>query len=74
MKEEVITIDQAAVDRAREDGYASGLAWKDSQNWTPGGPWIYRGMNKQLNAQSVAENKAWREGWAAGNAKRLEGR
>lgn len=56
------------------EGYQIGLTWPDiwDKHPEPGGPFIDgRSRNDGIREQSVAENKAWREGWRKGHADKL---
>lgn len=45
-------------------GYNTGLHWTDK--WTPGGPWVYRGLDKAIAAESQKEHDDWMDGFRQG--------
>ena len=77
-QDEQLVIDNVkALLDANTDGYHTGLTWKDSDKYTPGGPWIFTAYycdtrseeykrQKEMERQSTAENKVWRAGWRLG--------
>ena len=63
-------LDEKKIAENYDQGYQEGLAWPDAweNHGDPGGPYIYRGQNTPaMAAQTLAENKAWREGWKKGH-------
>ena len=64
-------------ENAYNNGFYTGLNWPDA--WTnhgkPGGPWIpspgHNDKHRAAHAQAVAENKAWCEGWEAGQKEKV---
>ena len=47
-----------------QDGYQTGLSWDNP--WTPGGPWVYTGPDKELHERSLQEHRDWLQGWKDG--------
>jgi ribosome modulation factor len=62
------------------DGYQTGLNWKD--NYTPGGPWVYSCSREHSYRshcsdcpevqQSRAEHQAWMKGWRIAMAAKVD--
>lgn len=52
------------------EGFNSGINW--DANWMPGGPWVYRGTDKNLRESSEASFKRWHDGFQDGLKLRLE--
>ena len=66
-------LDEQLIGAARKEGFENGLTWPDiwESHGTPGGPFVCGDFHTYAHAQSAAENKAWREGWAVGHAEKL---
>jgi hypothetical protein len=63
-------LDEKKIAEKWDEGYKCGITWPDAweTHGTPGGPFVCRAMsNKAMHEQDLAENKAWREGWAKGH-------
>lgn len=68
---------QPTAEASYQEGYASGLKWKDKDNWIPGGPHFYRASFNQSNKDWVAfcaaseeNNREWLRGWHDGNKRK----
>ena len=60
------------VKKSFDEGFKTGLTWRDGWKHRPGGPWVYSASNndnphwRQQARLSKDKNKAWLSGWEAG--------